>query len=161
VDPQVQPFVQMLDQLHQDLYAVVEPLTDREINWAHPHLSNTIGILLRHIAGSERSWIVQTVGGRPVRRNRDAEFVRETLSKAALVDDLRRAHQEARQVIEGLTAADLTRAVAVTFRGTPQTFTAAWALMNSLQHTGYHLGQIQLFKKMAASAAAAHAQPPR
>ena len=28
---------------------------------------------------------------------------------------------------------------------------AAWALLHSLQHTSYHLGQIQIFKKMAAA----------
>ncbi len=149
MDSEVRPFAQMLDQLHGDIFAAVESLTDREINWAHPDLSNTIGILLRHIAGSERHWITQTVGGRTVHRDRNAEFGREALSKDAVVRDLTHAYEEAKQVIAGLSSADLTRTVELDFRGKMQTFHIAWALLHSLQHTAYHLGQIQLFKKMA------------
>lgn len=70
MDPQVEQFIQTIDQLHDDVYRAVAPLTDAEINWRHPHLSNTIGILMRHIAGSERYWIVEIVGGRPIQRRR-------------------------------------------------------------------------------------------
>jgi len=88
MDPQVRPFVQSLETLHKDIFAAVEPLTDREVNWAHPQLSNTIGILLRHVAGSERYWIIEIVGGREVPRDRDAEFGHEPLSKDRVVADL-------------------------------------------------------------------------
>ncbi len=151
MDPHVQPFIQMHDQLHDDIYAAIAPLSDREVNWAHPSLSNTIGILLRHAAGSERMWILQVVGGQTIQRDRKAEFGREALSKDALVAELRRAQAETRAVLERLTAADLTRTVEVKWRGTPQTFQVAWAVLHALEHTSYHLGQIQLFKKMAQS----------
>ena len=114
MDPQVRPFVQSLDRLHQDLFEAVEPLTDREVNWAHPQLSNTIGILLRHSAGSERYWIIERVGGRPVVRDRDAEFGREPLAKDAVVAELRAAYDEVRGVLESLRAADLTREIELT-----------------------------------------------
>ncbi|MDQ7843406.1 MAG: DinB family protein [Armatimonadota bacterium] len=151
MDPLLTPYLEHLDQLHQDIYEAVEPLSDEAINWRHPHLSNSIGVLLRHIAGSERYWIVQTVGGTAVARDREAEFGRERLAKAPLVADLRRAHQEARGVLEGLSASDLSRPLQLSFRGKTRTVTAQWALQQSLQHTAYHLGQIQLFKKMAES----------
>jgi uncharacterized damage-inducible protein DinB len=149
MDPQVRPFVQSLETLHNDIFAAVEPLTDREVNWADPQLSNTIGILLRHVAGSERHWIIEVVGGRKVPRDRDAEFGREPLSKEAVIADLRAAYDEVHAVVASLGAADLAREIEIPFRNERRVLPAGWALLHSLQHTSYHLGQIQLFKKMA------------
>lgn len=142
---------EILDLLHDDLFAAVDPLKDEEINRAHPPLSNTIGILLRHIAASERYWIGEVAGGRAMHRVRSAEFGRERLLKAPLVDDLRHAHTEVRDVVQKLTGADLMTDIEVELRGSRRRATRAWAVMHSMQHTGYHLGQIQLFKKMATS----------
>lgn len=151
MDAQLRPFVQTLQRLHDDIFGIVTPLTEQEVNWAHPQLSNTIGILLRHTAGSERYWIVQVVGGRTVARDRDAEFGREPLAKDAVVADLRAAYEEARGVLESLQAVDLTRTVEFGYRDERRTEAASWALLHSLAHTAYHLGQIQLYKKMTAA----------
>jgi uncharacterized damage-inducible protein DinB len=140
---------QVLDLLHADIFAAVEPLGDEEINAVYPPLTNTIGILLRHIAGSERYWIGEVAGGRVMHRDRPAEFVREPLRKTPLVDDLRRAHAEVRELLQRLTGTDLLAEVDVELRGSHRRATRAWAMIHSMQHTAYHLGQIQLFKKMA------------
>lgn len=149
MDPMVAALSQLLESLHDDIVKAVESLNDDEINWAHPHLSNTIGILLRHIAGSERYWIGEVVGGRAMHRQRETEFARERLRKAPLVEGLRRAHAEIQGILGGMNAADFAAPVEVQYRGGRRTFTKAWAIANSLQHTAYHLGQIQLYKKMA------------
>ena len=151
MDALVTSLTQVLDLLHDDILVAVGPLKDEEINWIHPSLSNTIGILLRHIAASERYWIGEVAGGRAMHRIRSAEFGHEWLSKAPLVDDLRRAHTEVREVVHKLTGPDLMTEVEIELRGSRRRATRAWAVMYSMQHTGYHLGQIQLFKKMATS----------
>lgn len=161
MDPQVEPFIQTIDQLHDDVYRAVAPLTDAEINWRHPHLSNTIGILMRHIAGSERYWIVEIVGGRPIQRRRQDEFEAERLEKDLLVERLRAAQTEVTELIRGLAAVRLHETVEVTFRGQPRTFTKSWAIMHSIQHTAYHLGQMQLFRMMATSGKAEQLRPGR
>lgn len=149
MDPQVKPYLEIVDVLHRDIYRAVEPLGDDEINWRHPHLTNSVGILLRHIPGSERFWILDVVGGRTIQRNRDEEFGRERLQKAPLVEHLRRAQAEVAEVLEGLSPDRLMEEVEQTFRGKTVTFTKSWAVLHSIQHTAYHLGQIQLFAKMA------------
>lgn len=151
MDPLVKPISQTVEYIHNDIFKAVEPLGDEEINWAHPHLSNTIGILLRHLAGSERYWIGEVVGGRPAQRVREAEFVREPLQKAPLIKGLREAHGMVQEVLSTLRVADLTREVEFTWRGTQHRLTTEWAILHSVQHSAYHLGQIQLFKKMATS----------
>lgn len=149
MDPLVASLSQMLDQLHGDIGAAVEPLDDDAVNWAHPHLSHTIGVLLRHIAGAERYWVVEVAGGRPVHRNRPAEFVRERLRKAALLEGLRAAHAEVQGVLARLTDADLAAEVEIEFRHARRRVPRGWAVVQAIQHTAYHLGQIRLFAKMA------------
>lgn len=161
MDAQVEPFIQTIDQLHDDLYRAVEPLTDVEINWWHPHLSNTIGILLRHIAGSERYWILEVMGGRPIQRRREAEFERERLEKAPLVENLRAAQAEVKDWLARMGGDELRGEVEVTFREQARKFTRAWAILHSIQHTAYHLGQIQLFRKMATEGKAEQLRPGR
>lgn len=149
MDPQTKPFIQIIDFLHDEIYKVVEPLNDDEINWRHPHLTNSVGILLRHIPGSERFWILEVVGGRTIQRKRNEEFGRERLRKAPLVENMRRAQAEVQEVLEGLSPDRLMEEVEQTFRGKTVHFTKSWAILHSIQHTAYHLGQIQLFQKMA------------
>jgi len=161
MDRQVEAFIQTIDQLHDDIYRAVEPLTDAEVNWRHPHLSNSIGILVRHVAGSERYWILQVVGGRAIQRNRAAEFEREHLQKEPLVENLRRAQAEVQEILAALGPADLLAEISVPVRGEPRTFTKAWAVLHSVQHTAYHVGQIQLFRMMATRGAAEQLRPGR
>jgi uncharacterized damage-inducible protein DinB len=139
----------VLDELHADIDKIIEPLTDEHINWVHPHLSNTVGNLLRHIAGSERYWIGEVIGGQPANRVRDSEFVRETLAKGPLVDDLHRTHTSVRSILDGLTVSNLLDEVDVRRGGQRMRVSKAWAAVHALTHTAYHLGQLQLFRKMA------------
>jgi uncharacterized damage-inducible protein DinB len=149
MDPLITPISQTVTYLHDDIFDAVASLGDAAINWTHPPLTNTIGILLRHIAGSERQWIGAVAGGLALDRNRDAEFAKEQLQKAPLVDNLRRAHENVQTVLAALTASDLAAEIEVTWRGKARRVTKAWAILHSVQHTAYHLGQIRLFAKMA------------
>src|SRR3989442_1283040 len=125
METMTQPISQVVELLHEDIFKAVEPLGETEINWTHPHLSNSIGILLRHIAASERYWIGAVVGGRPLHRQRETEFEHEHLQKAPLVENLRHAHAEAQELLRSLTAADLTASIAGESRGGPRPPTKA------------------------------------
>lgn len=154
MDPQARALIETINKLHEDIYNAVEDLTDAQINWRHPHLSNTIGILLRHVAGSERYWIVEVVSGRPIHRRRETEFGGERLEKTPLVDSLRAAQSEVTDVLEKMTSRDLALEYQETIANQPRMVTKSWAVLHSVQHTAYHLGQIQLFRKMATEGSA-------
>lgn len=89
------------------------------------------------------------IGGRPSNRVREREFVQEHLRKAPLVDDLHSAHASVRPILDGLTAAALTDEVELTRGDERMRVGKAWVVMHSLTHTAYHVGQLQLFRKMA------------
>lgn len=78
-------------------------------NRAHP-AANSIGNLVLHLAGNVRQWILGGLDGRPVCRDRAAEFAAcGPQSAEEILETLARVVDEARQVIRGLTAADLER----------------------------------------------------
>jgi len=147
MSPELKAMSDTLESLHTDIFKAVESLTDEHINWVHPHLSNSAGILLRHIAGSERYWIVDVVGGRSIHRDRATEFTHEPLKKGLVVEGLRDAHASVRQVLQQLRPTELMDEVEAPGRG--YRVTKGWALLHSLTHTAYHLGQLQLFRKIA------------
>jgi uncharacterized damage-inducible protein DinB len=148
MDPHVAPHANVLDDLHRQVRETIAPLSDDEINRAVPGLQNTVGILLRHIVGSERYWIGEIAGGRPTHRVRDAEFGHDPLEKAALLADLARAATLRREVLEGLTAPDLLVEVeGQRTRGVVRA-TRAFALIHATGHLSYHLGQLRYMVRL-------------
>lgn len=107
--------------------------------------SNSIAIIVRHVAGNMRSrWTdFLTSDGEKPSRDRDGEF--------ALRDDdpgeLRAAWEEGWRVtlgaIDALEGADLTRSVVV--RG--ERLSVAGAIVRQIDHYGQHVGQILLLGK--------------
>jgi hypothetical protein len=106
--------------------------------------SNSIGTLVRHLAGSMASrWtdFLATDGEKPDRR-RDLEFEDPPVQDVAAVADLRARWESAWSLlfreIDALSSSDLERTV--TIRGEPHTvFQAA---LRQLGHAWYHVGQI-------------------
>jgi uncharacterized damage-inducible protein DinB len=151
MNPHVTPHLQVLQDLRRQILELVSALDDDAINREVPPLANTIGILLRHMAGSERYWIGEVVGGRPAHRDRDAEFGREWLRKAALLEELGKVDAVSREVLEGLAPDALLTEVEVRRSSGTVRQTRAFALIHALQHLAYHLGQLRMLARLAQS----------
>ncbi|HEV8338074.1 MAG TPA: DinB family protein [bacterium] len=144
MDPDVAVMHEVIEDLRGQLFKVLEPLGDADVNRSYSGLSNTIGILLRHVAGSEDYWITAVAGGSLVNRNRDAEFGHESLTKADLLGALRRTQAATERVLVGMRSEDLRAPVkAQRARGVVET-TKRFAILHAIQHLAYHLGQIRL-----------------
>jgi uncharacterized damage-inducible protein DinB len=148
MDPQVAAHLRMMDELRRQILESVAPLDDAQINHAVPGLRNTIAILLRHTAGSERYWVVEVVGGSPINRNRDAEFDQAPVRKAELLAEIDRAASQTREVLDRLTAAELLTEVEVKRPSGVMKDTKVGALLHAMQHMAYHLGQIRQLAKL-------------
>jgi len=69
---------------------------------------NSIGNLILHLCGNVRQWIVAGIGGAKDVRNRPVEFAeRGPLAKEELLRGLDRVVDEAKSVLESLTAQQL------------------------------------------------------
>lgn len=112
--------------------------------------SNSIAIIIQHLAGNLRSrWTdFLTSDGEKPDRNRDAEFeTHEGTDRAGLLDAWDAGWGCLFSALDGLTAEDLGRTVPI--RSEPHS--VVQAVNRGLTHAAYHVGQIVLLAKHFAS----------
>jgi uncharacterized damage-inducible protein DinB len=148
MDPLIAAHWQVLDDLHRQIVELAAPLSDEALNRQVPGLRNTAGMLLRHVAGSERYWIGEVLGGRPAHRRRASEFEHDRVDGAAVLAELARVRAHTRQVLESLRPQDLLAEVRVERSTGPAMETKAYALLHAIQHAAYHLGQLRYLVKL-------------
>ena len=107
--------------------------------------SNSIAIIVKHMAGNMRSrWTdFLTTDGEKPDRNRDTEFEEPPSSRAELIAMWERGWKSLFDALEPLTDADLTRIV--TIRTEPHS--VMQAINRQIAHYSYHVGQIVFLAK--------------
>ena len=107
--------------------------------------SNSIAIIVKHLAGNMRSrWTdFLTTDGEKPSRNRDSEFVNPPATREALMRDWEEGWACVFAAIEPLTNADMGRIV--TIRG--EAHSVMQAINRQLAHYPMHIGQVVLLAK--------------
>jgi hypothetical protein len=106
---------------------------------------NSIAAIVQHVAGNlESRWTnFLTSDGEKPGRDRESEFADRQLPRAELMALWERGWQCAFDALAGLCDDDLVRTV--TIRRQPHSVLAA--IVRSIEHCGYHSGQITLIGK--------------
>ncbi len=120
-------------------------LSEDDVWWRPNEASNSVGNILLHMRGNLRQWIVGGAGGRPIERDRPAEFsARASRSKTGLLSEVEAAAREADLVLANLREDSLLDRIEV------QGFevTRLHAVYHAIEHFGYHLGQIAYVAKL-------------
>ncbi len=154
MDAGVKGIADHLEEVWSSLLDEVASVDDRLFQWRPGPQFNSIAILLRHLAGSQRWWIGEAIGGVPSHRVRETEFAHDEPPRAEVLKAVEDARALARRVLADLTIQDLQAetAVAVT-RGRPERRPSKlWALLHYLEHLGYHRGQILLLRNLGRAA---------
>jgi Protein of unknown function (DUF1572) len=126
-------------------------LTDEQFFVAPDAESNSVAVVVKHLAGNMRSrWTdFLTTDGEKPDRDRDSEFV---LGEGTTREEVLRWWEEGWRTVfaavEPLAAADLMREVSI--RGEPHT--VLMAINRQLTHYAYHVGQIVFLAKHLRSA---------
>ena len=118
----------------------IEQCPDEGLFTALDSESNSIAIIVKHMAGNMRSrWtdFLSTDGEKPD-RNRDSEFEDAPKTRADLMALWERGWKILFGALEGMTDADLTRTI--TIRTEPHSVTQA--INRQIAHYSYHIGQI-------------------
>jgi uncharacterized damage-inducible protein DinB len=107
--------------------------------------SNSIAIIVKHMAGNMRSrWMdFLTTDGEKPGRNRDTEFEEPPKTRAALLELWERGWKYLFDALEPLTDADLARTV--TIRTEPHS--VMQAINRQIAHYAHHVGQIVFLAK--------------
>lgn len=131
--------------LHDSMKTTLAALPDEAIDWSPAADVNSVAVLLTHVAGSERFWFGEKVGGISAQRDRSAEFKVLGADRIELVALLDAALGLAAQVMERLSPSDLSRPAGVAGNGTP--YDVAWALQHALEHVAVHTGHVELMRQ--------------
>ena len=123
----------------------IEQVTDDQLFVRLDQEMNSIGIIMKHMAGNMRSrWTdFLTSDGEKPNRNRDTEFVEPPDSRAGLMRMWNEGWQRVFDALEPLSNADLERKV--TIRGEPHS--VMQAVHRQIAHYAYHCGQIVFLAK--------------
>jgi hypothetical protein len=118
----------------------VEQVPDDKLHMALDAHTNSIAVIMKHVAGNVTSrWTdFLTSDGEKPWRNRDDEFVDTFKSRAELLEAWERGWACLLTTLRGLKREDLEETVLI--RGEPHS--VPLALERSLGHTCYHIGQI-------------------
>ena len=123
----------------------MEQVTDEQLFAILDEESNSIGIVVKHIAGNMRSrWTdFLTSDGEKPDRDRDSEFVDPPATRKALLDAWEDGWTRLFRALEPLSDADLGRTV--TIRGEPHS--VMQAVNRQVAHYAHHVGQIVMLAK--------------
>ena len=123
----------------------MEQVSDQDLFATLDEESNSIAIVVKHLAGNMRSrWTdFLTSDGEKPDRNRDTEFANPPLTRKALLEQWEDGWARLFRAIEPLSEADLGKTV--TIRGEPHS--VMQAINRQLAHYAHHTGQIVLLAK--------------
>jgi uncharacterized damage-inducible protein DinB len=143
--PELDSYLQMIEDLRGQVRSLVVDLPAEALNWRpiegiEEHTTNSLSVLVTHIAGAEHFWIGEVVGGRPSTRDRDAEFLTQVQDVTGLLELLTLVAAETREVLSALTGADLEGTRVARGRSIP----VRWCILHVIDHTAIHLGHMQL-----------------
>ena len=143
--PEVQEYVSRIDDLRRQVKETVEGLDAQGLSWTPlGRDTNSLAVLMTHMAWTERFWTCQVIGGRDIGRNRDAEFIARAAGPAELEALQDQAGQDTREALAPLTLAQLREPRTATGR----TLTVQGCLLYLIEHLAGHLGHMQLTRQM-------------
>jgi hypothetical protein len=124
---------------------VLEQLDDADFLYRPDNESNSLAVIIKHMAGNMRSrWtdFLTSDGEKPDRR-RDSEFVEEDMTRERLFDVWDAGWQHVFDALEPLEESDLLRPVVI--RG--ESYAAFHAIVRQLGHYAQHVGQMAYIGK--------------
>ena len=123
----------------------IEQVGDAEMHWAYNEESNSIAIIVKHVAGNMISrWTdFLTTDGEKPDRNRDGEFEDDFQSRQQIIDYWNKGWKVFLDTMNSLTEEDLLKTIYI--RKEPHTVIRA--IQRQLAHYAYHCGQIVYIAK--------------
>jgi len=138
-------YLERIEDLRGQISGLLAELPAKALNWrpiegTDDHATNSLSVLVAHLAGAEHFWIAEVVGGRPATRDRDAEFATVAASTTEIIQLLEKTALETREVFSTLSESDLNG----TRQAKGRTVPVRWCILHVIDHTSLHLGHMQI-----------------
>ncbi len=145
-NPELSSLWRFLTETLDRFAAVVSEGPDAALHWNPPAPeTNSIAVLLVHTLGNVEEGVIEVVGGEPVHRQRDEEFIERELTGAELAVRWDALKPRLEQILAGITPDDLNRERHHPRRGS---ISGRDTLLLSIRHAGEHLGQAELTRDL-------------
>ena len=135
---------ELLKQYRTWLRKTLDLLPEDKVWWNPSANVNSVGVLLKHLRGNLRQWVVSALGNVSFYREREKEFINTYESLEELWNALDETVLEAIHTLENLSENILCQHLHV------QGFevTGLEAIYHAIEHFAYHTGQIVFITKM-------------
>jgi uncharacterized damage-inducible protein DinB len=143
------PLKDTVSSYRNTIYKTIDQLTDQELFVRPSSKTNSVAVILRHLGGNLKSrWsdFLSTDGEKP-ERDRDAEFTDWPGDRSSLLEYFESGWRQLEAALESIDEEVARRTVFI--RGEPHT--VAQALVRSITHLSYHVGQITLVARLVHS----------
>ncbi len=142
---EIENYLQCIDELHKQVIEVITDVPSDGLNYIPVQLpelqvSNSLAMLVAHIAGSEHYLIGEVVGRMPPTRDREADFRTRVRRSNELVAFLNTISSETHAILAALDEAELDSSREVHEREV----SVRWIILHVIDHTALHLGHMQL-----------------
>lgn len=124
----------------------IDQVTDEKIDWQYNPETNSIAVIVKHLAGNMRSRFTDFYNsdGEKKWRDRDSEFENEKLTRQKLKALWDEGWDCLFKVLNTLAPADLSKVIIIR----NEEHTVVEAINRQLTHYAYHIGQIIFVAKM-------------
>jgi uncharacterized damage-inducible protein DinB len=131
-----------LDLYRQTMVMKIEGLDEEQARWTPTEQANSLLNLIVHLIGVERGWFQETIAGREVDRDRDAEFAHlEKMTVARAVGAYRDEWKRSDEVLDRVASLDDP------CKGEAG-FSVRWVLLHMLEETARHAGHADITREL-------------
>jgi Protein of unknown function (DUF1572) len=136
----IESFVARFREQKQTVEKAIGQISDAQLHQPLDENTNSVAVIMKHVSGNFLSRFTDflTSDGEKPGRNRDSEFVDDMADRATIMVRWETGWECLFDSLFSLNDQDLERTI--TIRGQPHSVMDA--LIRSLSHSGYHVGQI-------------------
>jgi uncharacterized damage-inducible protein DinB len=146
---EIETYLSIYYRLRKEIKSVLEGLPAEALDWRPTEgkeelETNSIAVILAHVAGSEAFFIKEIIGQQKIQRDRPAEFATKGISLKELNTKLEAAAKVTETALTALTPTQLEEPRK--FR--EESVTVRWAIVLLIEHIAMHVGHMQLTRQL-------------
>jgi hypothetical protein len=145
---EIQGYLTTMNELRDQIKSLLEGLPEEALDWRPIEgegelATNSLGVIVTHLAGSGMYLIKEIIGGQPVHRDREAEFASRHVNASTLKARLDGAVKIVEEVLSPLREGQMEE----DRKYRDRTAKVRWIILHVIEHTAQHLGHMQLTRQ--------------
>ncbi len=146
---EIQGHLTTINELQDQMKNLLDGLPQEALDWRPIEgegelATNSLGVIVTHLAGSGTYLIKEVIGRQPVHRDREAEFVTPGVNASTLKARLDAAAKIGEEFLSPLTAGQMEE----DRKYRDRTAKVRWIILHVIEHTAQHLGHMQLTRQL-------------